>query len=129
MTTELWMLILTAGLHWVLVMTAAAPAAVINGLAWSAGNRETEGKPLPAWSTRAKRLSQNMQENLILFAIAVLVVQVSGSASELSAFAAQLFFGSRVAHALCYLFGIPWLRTAAWTVSIVGLALLVSVLF
>jgi hypothetical protein len=35
----------------------------------------------------------------------------------------NIFWG-RVAHALFYLAGIPWLRTVVWAVSIVGLAMI-----
>lgn len=37
---------------------------------------------------------------------------------------AQLFFWARVAYALAYLAGIPWLRTGVWFVSVIGLALI-----
>ena len=37
---------------------------------------------------------------------------------------AQLFFWGRVAHAIVYIAGIPWLRTAAWGVSVIGLILI-----
>jgi uncharacterized MAPEG superfamily protein len=37
---------------------------------------------------------------------------------------AQLFFWGRLAHAILYIAGIPWARTGAWAVSIVGLILI-----
>jgi uncharacterized MAPEG superfamily protein len=37
---------------------------------------------------------------------------------------AQLFFWGRVACAIVYIAGIPWIRTAAWTVSVIGLILI-----
>jgi uncharacterized MAPEG superfamily protein len=37
---------------------------------------------------------------------------------------AQLFFWARLAYAFVYLAGIPWLRTAVWTVSVIGLILI-----
>ena len=37
---------------------------------------------------------------------------------------AQLFFWGRVAHAIVYIAGIPWARTVAWTVSVIGLILI-----
>ena len=37
---------------------------------------------------------------------------------------AQLFFWGRVAHAVLYIAGIAWVRTAAWAVSVVGLLLI-----
>ena len=37
---------------------------------------------------------------------------------------AQLFFWARLAYAVIYLIGIPYLRTLAWIVSAAGLALI-----
>jgi uncharacterized MAPEG superfamily protein len=36
----------------------------------------------------------------------------------------QLFFWGRLAYAVIYLAGLPWLRTASWAVSVVGLVLI-----
>ena len=41
---------------------------------------------------------------------------------------AMIFFWARVAYAVIYLVGIPWLRTLAWVVSVIGMAMIVSVL-
>ena len=38
----------------------------------------------------------------------------------------MLLFWGRVAHAVIYLIGIPWLRTAAWAVSIAGLLVILA---
>jgi uncharacterized MAPEG superfamily protein len=40
-----------------------------------------------------------------------------------AALGAELFFWARIAYAVIYLAGIPWARTAAWGVSVVGLVL------
>ena len=36
----------------------------------------------------------------------------------------QLFFWARVAYAVIYLVGIPYLRTLAWLVSVIGLVMI-----
>jgi uncharacterized MAPEG superfamily protein len=46
-----------------------------------------------------------------------------------TALGATLFFWGRVAHAIVYLAGIPWVRTAAWAVSFVGIVMVASQLF
>jgi uncharacterized MAPEG superfamily protein len=70
-----------------------------------------------------------MLESLVVFAIVVLVAQATGRANEMTALGAQLFFFGRVAYALVYLVGIPWLRTAVWAVSIGGIVLVMAQLF
>jgi uncharacterized MAPEG superfamily protein len=84
------------------------------------GNREN----LPAfagWAGRAQRAHRNMLESLAIFAALVLVVQLAGKTNGATALGAQLFFWSRLAYAPVYVIGIPWLRTALWGVSFVGL--------
>ena len=65
-----------------------------------------------------------MLENLVLFAILVLTAKAVGVSNGMTLLGAQLFFWGRVAHAALYIAGIPWARTAAWGVSVVGLALI-----
>ena len=66
-----------------------------------------------------------MLENLVLFAILVLVAAKAAACSNgMTLLGAQLFFWGRVAHAALYVAGIPWARTAAWGVSVIGLILI-----
>lgn len=43
---------------------------------------------------------------------------------ELTPLRVQLLFWARLVYAGVYLAGVPWLRTAVWTVSVVGLILI-----
>lgn len=63
-------------------------------------------------------------ESLVLFAILVVVAHLAGVRNGGTVLGAQLFFWGRVAHALIYIAGLPWLRTAAWAVSVAGLLLI-----
>jgi uncharacterized MAPEG superfamily protein len=93
------------------------------GLPAIAGNRE--GLPeATGWAGRAQRAHRNMLESLVLFAALVLVAHAAGKANAATALGAQLFFWGRLVYALVYIAGIPWLRTAVWCVSIVGLVLI-----
>ena len=51
----------------------------------------------------------------------VLVAQVTGKTNAVTALGAQLFFWARLAYVPVYIIGVPWLRTALWGVSFVGL--------
>ena len=86
-----------------------------------AGNRETpiEGK---GWVGRAQRAFRNLSENLLPFAVLVLVAHAAGVSNAATVMGAQIFFYARVAYAVVYIAGIPWLRTAVWTVGLVGIA-------
>ena len=102
----------------VLVATAAAQQAV--GLPVLAGNRESLGE-LPGFAGRARRAHMNMIENMVLFASLVLIATTAGRANAASAIGAMIFFWARLAYAVIYLVGIPWLRTFAWFVSVIGM--------
>jgi len=115
----LWSVVLTVAQ--VIVAAMAANGQV--GLGVLASNRE--GLPeLPGLAGRAQRAHRNMLENLPLFIALVLIAQIAGKANAMTLLGCQLFFWSRLAHALIYLAGIPWLRTLAFAVSVVGMGLI-----
>lgn len=128
MSPDLEMLVWSAALALVQMLIAVIGAQTQVGLPRLAGNRE--GLPaMTGWAGRAQRAHLNMLESLVLFAIAVLVAQVSGRANEMTALGAMLFFWGRVAYAIVYVAGIAWLRTALWAVSVAGILLVLSQLF
>jgi uncharacterized MAPEG superfamily protein len=56
----------------------------------------------------------NAVENLVVFAVLVLVANAAGVSNASTAFAAALYFWSRVAHVLAYTLALPWVRTLAF---------------
>ncbi len=128
MTFELQMLVWSAALALVQVLVAVAGAQGQVSLPILAGNRE-DMPPITGWAGRARRAHFNMLESLVVFAIVVLVAHLAGRADAITALGAALFFWARLAYALIYLFGVPWLRTAAWAVSFEGIVLVLSQLY
>ncbi|HET9735616.1 MAG TPA: MAPEG family protein, partial [Burkholderiales bacterium] len=96
-----------------------------SGLMVTVGNRANLPE-LPGWGGRSVRANDNMAQNLVLFAAVVLAVVVTGTTNATTLLGAQLFFWARVAYAVCYIGGLPWLRTGSWLVSIAGVLLIVS---
>ena len=127
MSTELMYLVWSVALTFILVLIAVSGATMQVGLPKLAGNREHMPE-LKGWAGRAQRAHVNMLESLVLFAILVLAAQVANIHNGMTLAGAALFFWGRVAHAIVYVAGIPWLRTAAWAVSVVGLVLLFGAL-
>jgi len=123
MSTDLTMLVYTALLTLVLAFPPVIGLMLSKGLAVAAGNRD-EASDLPAWAGRALRAHRNTLENLAIFAALVLVAHVSGVSNEATAEGAVLFFWARVGHAVIYIAGIPYLRTAAFGVSLLGLGMI-----
>jgi uncharacterized MAPEG superfamily protein len=123
MSPDLNFLVWTTALTLMQAVVAAMGATQQVGLPILAGNREA----LPAftgWAGRAQRAHRNMLENFMLFATLVLVAQVAGKTNAMTALGAALFFWARLAYAVVYVVGIPWLRTGVWGVSIAGLVLI-----
>ena len=123
MPLELKLLAWTVALAFVQMLIAASAATLQVGLPMLAGNRDNLPK-FVGWAGRAQRAHFNMLESLVLFAVLVLLAQVTGRLNATTALGAQLFFWARLVYAAVYIVGGPWLRTAVWAVSIVGLLLI-----
>ena len=65
-----------------------------------------------------------MIENLALFIPLVVVAVVAGKTNSTTLLGAQIFFWARLAYAVVYIAGIPWLRTGVWFVPVIGMVLI-----
>jgi uncharacterized MAPEG superfamily protein len=128
MKPELIWLVWALALTFVQMLVAVTGATLQVGLPMLAGNRDA----VPAfggWVGRAQRAHHNMLESLVLFAALVLIAVVTNKTNSTTLLGAQLFFWARLAYAVVYVAGIPWLRTAVWFVSVIGLILIFVQLF
>ena len=123
MKPELNLLVWATVLTVVQVLIAVGGAFMQVGLMKLVGNREDMPK-LVGWAGRAERAHLNILQNLVLFAVLVVVAVLTNRTNGMTLLGAQLFFWGRVAYALIYLAGIQWLRTLSWLVSVVGLVLI-----
>jgi len=71
--------------------------------------------PLAPWAERLRLAHANAVENLAVFAPLVLAAQVLNISTPVTVLAGSLYLWSRVAHAVVYSLGLPWLRTLAFT--------------
>ena len=65
---------------------------------------------LPPWAQRLHRSHVNLLESLVPLVALVLMLKVTGKADGATATAAMAFFFARVAHAITYAMGVPWVR-------------------
>src|SRR5204862_7871012 len=120
MKPELALLAWAVLLTFVQMLLAVSGATLQVGLPTLASNREGLA-PCTGWAGRAGRAHHNMLENLVLFAALVLAAALAGRTNNATLLGAQLFFWARLGYDMIYVAGIPWLRTALWVVSVVGL--------
>jgi uncharacterized MAPEG superfamily protein len=123
MKPELMLLAWAVVLTLIQMLVAASGAASQYGVMPLFGNREGLA-PLAGWAGRAQRAHRNMLENLVLFAALVLICAITNKTNATTLLGAQLFFWARLAYAVIYVAGIPYLRTAAWLASIIGVVLI-----
>jgi len=128
MSIELTMLALSVALLFVLVVIQAAAGTQAQGLMTMANARDNLGPP-SVWQARTKRCVDNHREGLILFAPLALIAAHQDISTMMTVWGAQLFFYSRVAHAVVYLAGLPYIRPLFWSVGIVGTIMMFLALF
>ena len=119
MTTEISMLVYSTALLIVLVLVQATAGVQAQGLTAMGGSRDGLPAPKP-FQARTKRVVDNHREGLTMFAPLILAAALAHVANSWTALGAELFFYSRLAHAVLYLAGVPMVRPLAWAVGLVG---------
>jgi uncharacterized MAPEG superfamily protein len=125
MATDLVYLVLGVGLGILQLVAASHAASWQRGYAWSAGARDAVLPPLDGIAGRLARAVTNYGETFPFFVAAVLLVHQTGRAGAATDVGAALYFWARVAYVILYALGVPLVRSLAWNVAIVGIAILV----
>ena len=128
MSVELTMLAYSVALLFVIILIQTNAGVMAQGLMPLANNRDNLPEP-SVFQARMKRVVDNHREGLILFAPLVLIAAQQGISTSTTVLGAQLFFYSRVAHAVLYILGVPMIRPLAWAVGIVGTVMIFLALF
>ena len=119
MSVELLMLVYSAVLFFIIILAQAGLAITQNGLMAQAGSRDNLPEPT-VLRKRLQRLTGNLQENLVIFAIVVLVAHAADVSNDSTVLGATVFFYARVAHAIVYGFGWPMIRPLFYFISLYG---------
>ncbi len=128
MPPELLVLALAALLQFGQYVVFSITANLQVGLGYSTSPRD-EDRPLTGTAGRLERALQNHFEGLTLFAIAVVVVTLSGNSSGFTAFCAWAYLGARVLYVPAYVLGWVPGRSIIWAVGwFATLAMLIAAL-
>jgi uncharacterized MAPEG superfamily protein len=127
---ELLIVCISIVLGLVHIVLAAHAASLQRGYRWTATSRDEQMPPLTGVAGRLARALANFGETFPLFIAAVFVVHATQSYGELSKWGAWLYLAGRAVYLPLYAFGVYLLRSLAWNIAVVGIALLlISVLY
>jgi len=126
MTVELSVLAWVLVLALVQIIAAAHLRTRETGLAYNASARdESCAAPVGVMTGRLLRAQNNLLETLPLFIAAVLIAHAAGIHTPTTEWAARLYLIGRLAYLPLYAFGVPYLRSMAWLLSIAGILMLI----
>lgn len=121
MTTELNVLAWGCILALVHIFAAVRFKTRQYGTTWNVGARDEELPPPQPIVGRLARAQANFYETFPLYAFAALMVSVAHLNNRWTAIGALLWIGARIVYLPLYAAGVPYLRTAAWALSLVGI--------
>lgn len=124
MTPDLMWLAYAAALTAILWVPYIIGIVVTNGIITPSYYKDPTPPDVPTWVKRCNRAHLNAVESLAPFAVVVLIAHVAGIANETTALWAMVYFYARLAHAVIYWLGIPYLRTLVFAVGLIATLLI-----
>ncbi|HET7709232.1 MAG TPA: MAPEG family protein [Sphingomicrobium sp.] len=95
------------------------------GRAWNVGARDEDLPPANVMTGRTARAQANYAETFPIAVVALLGVVIAERTSEMTALGGWIWLGARIAYVPLYMAGVRVVRTLVYTVSLVGLAMLI----
>lgn len=93
------------------------------GRKWNVGARDESLPPLDPVAGRLARAQANFQETFPIAIVALLGVVIAGRTSAWTALGGWIWLAARTIYLPLYAFGVPVVRTIAFTISIAGLVM------
>ncbi len=124
MTPDLMWLAYAAALTAILWVPYIVGIVLTNGIITPGYYKDPTPLDVPAWVKRCNRAHINAVESLVPFAAVVLIANVAGIANETTAMWAMVYFYARLAHAVIYWLGIPYLRTLIFATGLIATLLI-----
>jgi uncharacterized MAPEG superfamily protein len=93
------------------------------GTKWNTGARDETLPPLDPLAGRLARAQANFQETFPIAIVALLGVVIASRTSQWTALGGWIWLGARIVYLPLYIVGVRGYRTIVWSISMVGLAL------
>ena len=126
MAVELKIAALGALLLFVYVFVAVRYKTAQYGRAWNVGARDEALPPPNPVTGRLIRAQANFLETFPIAIVALLGVVIAGRTSQWTALGGWIWLGARVVYLPLYWAGIKVVRTFVWTISMIGLAMVLK---
>jgi len=123
MAVEIKILALGSLLLFIYIFTATRFKTQQYGREWNVGARDAALPPPNPISGRTMRAQANFLETFLIAIVALLGVVIAGRTSSITALGGWIWLGARVVYLPLYAAGVPVVRTIVWTVSMVGLGM------
>jgi len=95
------------------------------GRKWNVSARDETLPPPNEMTGRTMRAQANFQETFPIAIVALLGVVLADRASNLTALGGWIWFGARLIYLPLYAAGVPVVRTIVYTISLVGLGMVI----
>jgi uncharacterized MAPEG superfamily protein len=123
------MLTLSVVLGFVHITVSAIATTAQYGSRWNLSARDASMPPLGPLAGRLQRASHNFLETFPLFAVAVLIADATNRHDSMAVWGSQIYFYARLIYLPIYAAGIPAVRTVVWSVSTLGIVMVLLALF
>jgi uncharacterized MAPEG superfamily protein len=123
MSVELTLLIWSAALAFAYLCVQAVAYRMDYGIKFAGTQRDNE-RPPNKWAARGNKCLRNFLETYGIFIALAVATELSGRSDALTQWGSQIWFWSRWAYLPAYFIDVPLMRSALWSVSMVGLIML-----
>ena len=111
-----------------LVWATVAGSGGTRDTAWLMGPRD-DPRPATGVAARLERAFANFAHTFPLYAAALFAALLAGKAGQLTLWGSWLYVAGRLVYVPLYAAGVPVARTLAWTVSMIGVVMVIVAFF
>jgi len=123
MPVELKILALGAVLLFIHIFVATRFKTAQYGRKWNVSARDEALPPPSPVTGRTMRAQANYEETFPIAIVALLGVVIAGRTSPWTAIGGWVWLGARIVYLPLYFVGVPVVRTLVWTISMIGIAI------